>query len=211
LITTLTCLLVGGALAIVAILREVEVLKSEHALTTQLQLLARQRALRTDITPIDIGQPARALVLEAQLRLILLPSVADDDRQRIMMEARRAIDMALLRRPNWGEAQVVLAYLEVQRGEAGRVSACNALAASYQEARYLVGAAEWRVAAGASLWPHLSGETRNQLVNEAVWAARLDHHRRARIFAIVRRSAAYVPFLLRWREVRSLDKDLAPG
>jgi hypothetical protein len=210
--TTLACLLVGGALAIVAISRETEVAKSEHVLATQVQMLARQAAPSPNINPIDNAQPARALLLQAQSRLLQLPYVTnDEDRQRLLVEAERAVDTALLRRPNWGEAQVILAYLRAQHGDRTIVGTCDALAASYRNARYLVNAAEWRVMAGASLWSHLSGETRDRLINEAVWAARLGHDRHRRIFAALRHSAAYVPFLLRWREVRALDADLVPA
>lgn len=185
---------------------------SQSALAAQAQALARGQRLTWHSRPIDLLLPARALVHEAQARLLELPFVANaGQREEILTQAQTALQTALDRRPDWGEAQTILAFVQSQRGPGAAAPLRTALIASYDNAPYLRGGSDWRISQGLAIWSSLPPRTRARIVDEAAWVLRFRPDRRDFIFNSMRASPAYMPFMLRWRQVRLLDADLRPN
>ena len=128
-----------------------------------------------------------------------------DDAVRMAMQARSA-------RPEWGEAEVVVAYAaSLGRGPSDRQVARQALTASYATAPFLHDAGQWRIAYGVGIWPTLGRPTQDAILREAVWMLGVDQSRWSRVFATFRGTPAYVPFMLRWRAVLSGAPEDTPG
>lgn len=186
--------------------------RSEQALAARAQAIARGQRLTPHPRPIDLSLPARALVHEAQARLVELPFAANPvQRDALLTQAQAALQTALDRRPGWGEAQTILAFVQSQRGPTGAAPLRSALIDSYDNAPYLRGGSDWRITQGLAIWSTLPPRTRARLIDEAAWVLRLRADRRDFIFNSMRASPAYVPFMLRWRQVRLLDPDLNPN
>jgi hypothetical protein len=144
----------------------------------------------------------------AALRRAQAPDRGREPRRgALLADAVALADAALARRPGWGEAEAVRAYVGALRDGDGAVE--RVLVASYAHAPYLRDAAAWRVGYGLRRWAALDPATRARVVDEFVWYARLRPDLAAQMFVAVRASPAYAPVMLRWREVREADRDLA--
>lgn len=203
--------LAGAIAALWSLRQEAVVARSEAVLAGQAQAVLRGQPSSGAVPPVDATLTARALVHVAQTLLLELPHADASRRRAILRTADEAITLALRRRPHWGEAELVRASIEAQRGPAGIAAMRDALIASYDDAPYLRGGSDWRIPRTLALWDTLPPRTRDRVVNEAAWVLRLRADRRDIIFDMMRASPAYVPFMLRWRQVRRLDPDLVPN
>ncbi|KTT99340.1 hypothetical protein NS355_06985 [Sphingomonas yabuuchiae] len=115
-------------------------------------------------------------------------------------------------RPEWGEADLVLAYAaSLGDSAADQRLARQALVASYGSAPLLHDAGLWRIGYGVKVWPMLGRSTQDAIMNEGVWMLGVDQSRWARVFDTFRASPAYVPFMLRWRTILSGAPENPPG
>jgi hypothetical protein len=157
-----------------------------------------------DVRPIPVDSPPRAVL--AQANLIARAAAIDTahpGRGPALAQAQADIDRLLAVRPHWADAWVIASVVAAQRGD--QRTAVAALDRSYREAGYLRGSGAWRVATAFANWEGLSEQARARSVDEAVWLARIDKRIRDEIFSLARRSPAYRPLLLRWREMRLRD------
>lgn len=203
--------LAGGIAALWLLRQEAAVARSGAALAGHAQAALRGQRSTLPVPPVQATLPARALVHVAQTLLLELPHADAGRRQDILRQADEAITLALRRRPHWGEAQLVRAFLESRRTPAGVAAMREALIASYDDAPYLRDGSDWRIPQTLTLWDTLPPRTRDHVIDEAAWVLRLRADRREFIFDMMRASPAYVPFMLRWRQIRRLDPDLAPN
>lgn len=197
---TLALLALGGV-AVRDIAREAQVGAVERVLRAQEQAAARGVSAPPFATSRAITEP-RALVTRA---LILAREASDaktgPDRDRSITQAQAAIDDALVARPAWGEARAVAAYVGSLGGTSGAAQpSLQSFAASYVDAPFLRGAAGWRIGYGVAHWAQLSTGTRNDVLNESFWLMGIDATNRGAVYAMLRNSDAYVPFMLRLRE-----------
>ncbi len=157
--------------------------------------------------------PPRAEVIDA---LILARAAAADrfphERVRLLAQARSTIASAMAARPDWGDAQLVSAYIGLipSPGHPDR-AVLRDFAASYRNAGFLHDAAQWRSTTGFILWPLLDQASRAHVVDEAVVIARLAPEDRQSIFAAARASPAYMDFGRVWMDTRRGDADMMPG
>ncbi len=147
--------------------------------------------------------PARALLIDG-LRLSRLAAVTADRRARygLLEKSKLALANAERARPDWGEVVIGQAYLSsLRRGDAAP-DTLRLVAESYRKTSILKGAAPWRVMIGFGHWAALDARTQRAAINEAVWLSQQSYRDEQAVFAMARRSLAYVRFFLRWREVR---------
>jgi hypothetical protein len=135
----------------------------------------------------------------------------DPSRRRLLLsQATSSIRYAERERPDWGRAALVEAYIGRQR-HAGVLDAqaLDALSRSFRFTPYLADAGPWRVGAGFASWSRLDEQTRERVLNEAVWLGRDSATLRPLLFAAARSSPAYEAFNIRWLENRRGDADVA--
>ena len=137
--------------------------------------------------------------------------VTDDPAvRRILLDAAaRLVATAHAGRPEWGEAEMLSAYIDTLAA-GGRIgpSAVAALERSYRFAPYLREAGLWRAPAGFAAWGSLTAATRARVVNEAVWLGRISSPDRVALFSAARASTGYAPFAARWLAARQGDADV---
>lgn len=208
---TLVALLLGGlCIAALTLRDEWNVALSQRALDAQ--MLAIQQ--RGDPPPpptsrIDPALPARAQINHALYLARSADFLPSPERKAMLDEAAAAVGRAVIARPHWGEAWTVSAFVHAQRHGVANIQVQRAFARSYADAPYLRHSARWRTRFGLESWPMLTAETRRRVINEAIWLTRVSPAERKDIFSAFRQSPAYVPFLLRWRQVRVGDTDIA--
>lgn len=203
------------ALALVDLRQQYQVWQAGQMLERQSSAIARgEPAAAPPLPRIAPGAlPPRAEVIDA---LILARAAAADrspqGRVLLIGQARSMIDWAMAARPDWGDAQLVSAYIGLVRGSGQPDTAIlRDFAASYRNAGFLRDAAQWRSTTGFILWPQLDERSRAQVVDEAVLLARLAPEQRQPIFAAARASPAYLDFGRVWMEMRRGDADMMPG
>lgn len=176
---------------------------SRSAVEAQSARLTRGGTASINLPTLPLDGSPDVLVLDA-LRVArsaaALPQNAE--RRRLVMEAVRGAERGAAARPNWGEAEVVVAYAS-SLGSDGRdgVRARDALAASYADAPFLHDGGLWRVRYGVQAWPALGKVTREAILREGVWLLGVDRNWWVPVFGTFRGSPAYIPFMLRWRDV----------
>ena len=199
----LLVLLLGSAYVIA---QELEVRRWAQALDRQQLALARGEALPQAAPPAPSGSP-RALVQAALFKARLAEASDGGSRDALLEEAQRYLDGARIARPQWGEAEIVSAYIASLKGSGHGPAQDRSLALSYRYAPYLRGSAPFRIRLGLQRWDALPPDVKERLIDEAVWYSRLEPETREPMFALIRRTGAYRSFLHRWLEVRSLDSD----
>ena len=203
------CLATGALGAAIVITRERTVSGAERRLEEQSRAIDSGEMPAAVSLPIEgAGYPARARIADALLLARRAAPLAPSPVRRSLL-ARAAQDIAAVTnaRPDWGEAWAVCAYVAALRGGAGSPQARRALVRSYDDAPFLRHSAAWRTRLGFALWPVLGESTRERLVNEAVWLARIDLSMREQIFVSARESPGYDAFLSQWRWLRDRDAD----
>ncbi|RYD68179.1 MAG: hypothetical protein EOP58_01245 [Sphingomonadales bacterium] len=173
----------------------------------ELEVSRAQRALEAGSPPSlhTSSSPARAGVVNA-LRLARAAEAGGGaNRQQMLDRSIALIEQSSAERPAWGEAALVRAYAHALRDGIGHPQTCRALAASYHDAPFLRHAASWRVETSLACWGSLAVDARRAAVEEAVWLSRIAPESHPAILASMRGSEAYVPFVLRWRELRATD------
>lgn len=157
----------------------------------------------------------RALVLE---RFADTPPASMNDRAnaalaQVALAEAAAAQQPALRDLYLSRAEAALAHLRgrqldaqmhllaVQAGWArkGRTDpqALADYAASYRAAPFMAGGALWRIAYGALVWDQLAPETRQAMLDEAVWLARRDGAMRPVVRDILGDTPAGMAFALR--------------
>lgn len=127
-------------------------------------------------------------------------------RRRLIGEARKQAYLAIAARPRWGEAHTTLAYIETLAAPERTEAALASLSASYRDAPFLKGAAEWRVALALRGWHRLDEATQGRAINEAVWIARQEAPARQRLFDLAGKTDAYSRLLIAWRSAREKER-----
>lgn len=167
-------------------------------------------AIARNPVPRDLADNPRAALYGAVL--LARAALATEDpavRQLRLAAATRSVAAAQARRPDWGEALMLDAYIHVLADD-GRVGprALAALEGSYRFAPYLRDAGAWRAPVGFAVWDRLSPASQTRVANEAVWLARLSASARAMLFAAARESPGYASFAGRWLAARRDDADV---
>ncbi|BBC70953.1 conserved hypothetical protein [Altererythrobacter sp. B11] len=196
--------------SLVAARRELEVRHWAGLLQAQ-QLAAARGEPVVDHAPDEPSASPRVLIQAALYRARLAEAATGPLRAQRLVEAQNYIDRALAKQPQWGEGQIVAAYVAALKGDSEAGALDRALALSYRYAPYLRDSALFRLQLGLPRWAELPPDTREHLIDEAVWFARLEPEAREVVIMNIRGSGAYRSFLRRWYEVRSLDADLASG
>ena len=203
-VASLVLILISCAYVIV---QEIEVRDWAKALHRQQLAIARGEPP----PPVGLREPSssspRALVQAAMLKANLANSHESPQREALLGQARQYLDRARAKRPLWGEAEIVAAYIASLEGPGKSDELDRALALSYQYAPYLRGSAPFRIRLGLERWNALPDRVRERLIDEAVWYARLDRDTRETMFELIRRTGAYRSFFRRWLEVRAQDRD----
>lgn len=203
---------IGAASSVYELRREHAIATAQEQLLASVQFTARRGLPIGPPPPLNLAQQPRALLLDAQLYLNQVPFAQDAaDKRRLLSMAQRTIAAALAGRPGWGEAEALEAYLQSLKGSEGKVAAQRALVRSYDHMPYMREAAAWRIRYGLAQWGALPDATQRRIVDEAIWFVRLRPEQRDSIFAAVRATPAYFPFMLRWRTVRAFDADRLPN
>lgn len=206
-------LLVAAGSAVGALGRHAGAAEARRILAEKRLALARGERW-SDATDADPNPSvsAPAFATAALIRAADAQATQDVSRRRALLaDAMRLAEAALRRRPDWGEGLLVRAYCGSLGGGDDLPETRRAVARSYARASYLRDAASWRVAFGLRHWADLASATQARVIDELVWFARLRPETADQLFAAARATPAYVPLLLRWREVRALDADLATG
>jgi hypothetical protein len=185
---------------------ELDVSAAEQRAEIQTQALLRGDAPPpADVPAAGGGYPARARLADA-LVLARVAAIEQDKGRRDLLLGR-AVDeayQAAHSRPHWGEAWMVVAFIQSMRGGPTAGATREALARSYADAPFLPDSAAWRVFTGLAAWELLDDYTRRRVSEEAVWVARRSLAGRNAIFAAMRESPAYSSFLIAWRAAASL-------
>lgn len=196
-------LAITAGIAAVDLVDQMAIAESRNAVASQSAQLTRGGSARFDLPVLPLEGSPDVLVLNA-LRVArsaaTLPPNAE--RRRLVAEAVRAAERGAAARPNWGEAEIVIAYASsLGSDRSDGVRARDALAASYADAPFLHDGGLWRVRYGVQAWPALGKATREAILREGVWLLGVDLDWWAPVFGTFRGSPAYIPFMLRWRDV----------
>jgi hypothetical protein len=195
----LSAVLLGLAgFAVFDLVRESEVAASRRALETQALALARGDTPDVAMPATPLAGEPRALVDDALLLARTAAGLPPGPRRdALLAHARRGIDRAVATRPGWAAAIVVATYVHGLAGsDIGR--AREALAASYAAAPFLHDGGMYRIGFGLDHWADLPEPTRNSIVDEALWTIIVSPAAAPAIGDRIRRSPAYLPFMLRW-------------
>lgn len=164
-------------------------------------------------TPLPLDSRPAALLADA-LFLARAAQFSHDTRQRKALLDRAATELAVIvnARPHWGEAWVMIAFVEALREGEDAPSARYALERSYAETPYLPHAVVWRVAYSLRHWNSFSATTQEKILNEDVW---LMHSGRdagvhKSMMILTRQSPAYRRYMIRWLQTRQGDADFRP-
>jgi hypothetical protein len=204
-------LLLAVALASIAQLSaEWRIASAQAALDDQTLRLARgDIRAAPDVLATSSTRPVRQRMLDA-LYLARESGYARSpaERRQLLDRASTMAADATSRRPIWGEAWTVRAYIDALRDGPSAPSTVSDLARSYAARPYLAGSAPWRVRVGFAAWRRLSPATQHQLLNEALWLARSDFDATDTVFDLARATPAYQAFALGWRTLRQGDADI---
>lgn len=193
-------------LSSVVIAREFEVADAQAALEAD-AIAVEGGAPHATSSIIDTAAPPRAVIIDAVRVARTAERTADPVARRARLDlARHAIDVAGKARPGWGDVGIAAAYVAAVGDGATSAAATTALRQSYVTAPYARNAAAWRVASGIGAWNVLDPETRNAVIDEAVWLSGSTYDAQVAVLDLMRGSPAYAPFLLRWREARLRDR-----
>jgi hypothetical protein len=198
-------------LAVMQLRREWVVYRAGEAVDRQSLEMARGDLRPVQLAqPIALDAPARALVYQALFTARETAYVRGPaGRAALLSQAMRAADAAAQRRPFWGEALTVKAFVASLRDGAASPAVVQNLVESYRAAPYLRQAAGWRVRQSFLSWDSLPAATREAVLREAIWLVRLDVSETEAVFDSARESGAYRPLMSRWWAVRLSDADLA--
>ena len=208
----------GMVIASIAMASAVLVLRAEYEVWSYKEAsdkdgLALQRgdhnALVVTPDPGAEAQP-RTLLYHALTLARVAGAEPDPDRRRdLLSRARSAISLAEARRPNWGRARLVHAYISAMRnkGILDQDALC-ALSDSWRLTPYLADAGAWRIITGFANWDRLAPSARSHLVDEAVWLGRDSASLKPRVFEAARASAGYEAFSVHWVNDRQGDADI---
>lgn len=199
-------LLLLGGLAIIDIIDQDQLAQARNAMMTQTSALRRDPArVGQSPPPMPItGSPDRLVIdgLRAARIAGMMPSGAERD--ALIMAAMDAAGRAAETRPNWGTAQIVLAYAtSIRRTPDNTARARQALEKSYVDAPFSRDGGMWRIRFGATIWEDLRPATRNAVLREGVWLLGVEPQSWNAVFDSFRHSPAYMPFMLQWRTILS--------
>lgn len=146
--------------------------------------------------PEVLGDRATAGLAE----LALMAAAREQTRgERSLAQARAARQIESLRhsRPDWVTTHLLVAQLDLLEHPIASSRGLQAYAASYRSAPFRMQEARWRIAYGAALWPRLDGDTRQEMLDEAVWLTRFDGGQRGAIEKLLGNSPAAMAYQFR--------------
>lgn len=118
-----------------------------------------------------------------------------DERMVQLRTARHFVNLAVAARPHWGNACVVDTYVTFSESGLDDPRTLDAIKRSYDCARFLEQAGDWRMQAGIGAWPRLDNNVRQHLLDESAWMAgrsAADYERVMRILAPQKSAVAWV-------------------
>lgn len=159
-----------------------------------------------------IDGPPRALLARALTlaRAAQLEPEGSEDRVLLLDRALGQTQSIESERPYWSEAWATRAFVQSLRLGPEAADVRNALDRSYRDAPYLSRAGAWRVGYGFRYWSDLDDQTRDRMLNEAVWLARSSPTMLDSILALARQSPGYRAYIVRWLTARQGDVDFRP-
>ncbi len=185
---------------------EHQVIRATALVDRQVELMNRGRPVSPAPFVAGNSDNARVLIAHASYLAFQANGAEGEARRMLIEEARRRAYRAIAARPRWGEARTTLAYIETLAGPDRTGSATASLSASYRDAPFLKGSAQWRVATALKGWHRLDGATQQRVIDEAVWIAMQDGPARERLFALARATDAYPGLLTAWRSARGRER-----
>lgn len=198
----LAALLISSLIGIWTCYREIATRNAERGLEDQTTLMLSDQSDDRDPVPPAAAMPTARLLLAQSLFLARHASALPrgSDRTALLDRARAQAMTAARTRPHWGEAWVVVAYVESLAATGDTAYERAALIRSYADAPYLERAGFWRVGEGLREWSGLPLPIRNRLISEAAWLLRNgDSNNRGALFNLARLSPAYRDIFLEWR------------
>jgi hypothetical protein len=200
------------ALSLYVVGQEIIVAKAEGRLDRVSRALASGGKPTLSVNDMPLNAPPRARLADA----LVLARAAQSNAYTADMRAS-LLDGALTRlqsigqaRPYWGELWATKAFAQSMRQGVEQKYTHESLDRSYCDAPYLSRAGAWRVGYGFAHWNDLNDQTRDGLLNEAVWLARSSGIMRDSVLTLARRSPAYSAYILRWMSARQGDVDFRP-
>lgn len=142
--------------------------------------------------PTPQEQVYRAQSLARQAAMLDGPA-----RAAALDRAGALVAAGLARRPRWGEAWVVKAFVEMMRNGPGAPPAIAALARSYAETPFLRESADWRIGYVADQWPRIDARTRTAAVREAIVLTRISRTSAAHVRVMLAGTPLYEAVALR--------------
>lgn len=189
--------------------QEYVIVQAQHLLDRNRTVTPAQSARLPALLAAPDGKtvPPRLFLASALLHAQQAGAMPEGEaRTALLGQARKEIAAIAGTRPHWGEVDVVAAYIASLTPDR-LADTIGVYARSYRNAPYIREAAIWRVQFGIEHWGKLDEATRAHLTNEAVWLFRLQPDQRTRLVDMARGTDAYLPILMRWREVRLKDGD----
>lgn len=196
------------ALSLCSIRQEALVTQFQQRLDRQTERLADPSLGVSDggendaLNPLPAAAPARVLLADAlYLAREAAPRLPDARRRAMIERARYDVRQLLDIRPHWGEAWIVMAYLDSLSSSSFGSAEANAIAHSYLDAPLIPDAGMWRVERGLANFDAFPVAMQSRIVDETVWLIRnKDGPARTALFQMARESDAYRDVFLRWRE-----------
>jgi hypothetical protein len=200
-------------LAIVAMAASLWSLRQESIVTEYQRRLADQMMPDGSLQYEDgrggppFPAPPRALIADALYRVRAAGILPDGPERRARLAvARHALTDALDSRPHWGEAWVIMAYLEAlsdpRPGPGPGDGEKTALIRSYLDAPFLYPVGLWRTRRALPVWNDFPAFAQRRIVEETVWLIRhTNGPARAELLQRVRASPAYAPVFMALRVV----------
>lgn len=189
-----------------SVVREWRVDRSRSALERQSLLMteADERWHRAGIVPPGPSAPARTLVADALYNSRIASALPlGPQRDALLARARRDIEVARLRRPHWGDAWMLSAFIYSLQTPAMGEEERLAIIRSYLDAPLLHEGGLWRTTRALAYWRSFPRATQEAIVSEAASLLKYsENEHRSALFEAVRESPAYSRIFRRWSQLR---------
>lgn len=189
-----------------SIAREWGIDTSRSAIERQSLQMAQEddRWRSTPIDAPDSAAPARTLIADALATARVASALPVGDRRAALLtRARLEIETARQRRPHWGDAWVLSAFIYSLQTQGMSEEERLALIRSYLDAPLLRDGGLWRTTRVLNHWNAFPRSVQDDAITETAWLLRVVRSdQRAALFEAVRQSPAYVPIFRRWSAMR---------
>jgi hypothetical protein len=152
----------------------------------------------------NTAAPARLLITDALYNARIASALKPGpQRTNLLARARRDVEAARLRRPRWGDAWMLSAFIDSLQSPAMSEDERLAIIRSYIDAPLLHEGGLWRATRGLAYWNSFPRSTQEDIVSESAWLLNgVSPEERQALFGAARRSPAYAQVFQRWAALR---------